>query len=298
MPLDLLSYKPTVERYLRQTPGELASLSFAHIYIWQDFFQFHFEEIAGNLCVFAAEHAGMFLFLPPLGKTISPQAVDCCFERMRLTNKKSAVSRIENVSPKDIDAFSPDRFKIYKKGYEYLYYRQNLVELKASAYKSKRNAYNHFVKNFTARYRSYESSMAEECLALYASWEKKKRPAIKQEIDLALLEDSASVHRRVLRDFELAGIVGRVVEVNSKIVAYSFGYFVGAETFCVLLEVADIEYQGLSTYIFRQFCQDPVLRDVKFINAMDDFALENVNETKMSFRPCVLLPTYTVSLAG
>ncbi len=298
MSSEVLYYKSLVDRYLKETSGQLAGLSFSNIFVWQDFFEFQFEEMDGNLCIFASEQAGVFLYLPLLGKTMSAKAITQCFERMCRINKGSAVTRIENVSQEQLVHFPSQEYKIYKKSYEYLYYRKDLVGLKGDDYKPKRNAYNHFVKNFSATYCPYECAMAAQCLELYDSWEKAKRLSLQEEIDLALLEDNKSVHRRVLSSFDQLDLIGRVVQIQGKIIAYTFGYFVSAQTFCVLCEIADKEYQGLATYIFNQLCQDLALRDVKFINAMDDFALENVNRTKMFFRPVVLLPIYTVSPLG
>ncbi len=295
---ELLASKALVERYLKETPGQLACLSFVNIFVWQDFFKFSVEEIDGNLCVFAADSAGTFLYLPPLGKTISPKAVAHCFERMQQSNKAGSLTRIENVSCQQLAYFPSSQYKIYKKSYEYLYYRHDLTEFKGDAYKSKRHALNHFKREFSFSYYPYEISMAQSCEELYLLWQEDKRLTLKEEIDLALLEDNRVVHRRVLYDFKSLDLVGRVVEVKGKIVAYTFGYFVGSQTFCVLLEIADKKYQGLATYIFNQLCQDPVIEKAKFINVMDDFALGNVNWTKMSFRPSVLLPAYTVSLLG
>lgn len=293
---ELLASKPLVELYLKETPGQLACLSFVNIFVWQDFFEFFFEEIDGNLCIFAADSAGAFLYLPPLGRTISPKALTHCFKRMQQLNKAGSLTRIENVSSQQLAYFPSSQYKIYKKGYEYLYYRRDLTKFKGNAYKSLRHALNHFKREVSFSYCPYEISMAQSCQELYALWQDDKRLSLKEEIDLALLEDNRVVHRRVLEDFESLDLVGRVVEVEGKIVAYTFGYFIGSQTFCVLLEIADKKYQGLATYIFNQLCQDPVIEKVKFINVMDDFALGNVNRTKMSFRPSVLLPVYTVSL--
>ena len=138
--------------------------------------------------------------------------------------------------------------------------------------------------------------MVDECLQLYAAWDQTKRLTLKDETDLAMLDDNKAVHRRSLTSFKDLGLVGRVVKIKGKIAAYTFGYFLGPETFCDLLEIADKKYKGLTAYIFHQLCNDPVLREVNFINVMDDFALENVNRTKMSFRPSVLIPVYTVNL--
>ena len=291
MPSDILSHQPLIERYLKKTPTHLSPFAFANIFVWQDFFQFECEEIDDNLCIFAGDQAGTFLYLPPLGKTISEKAVAQCFKRM-----KGKVARIENVSEEQLDHFQSKEYKIYKKGYEYLYYRQDLLGLKGDAYKSKRNAYNHFLKNFSASFEPYKKSMAKECFKLYESWDQHKRATLKDVTDLALLDDNKAVHRRALESFEKLDLVGRVVKVDDEIVAYTFGYFVGTETFCDFLEIANYAYTGLSTFIFSQFCNDPALANAKFINVMDDFAMKSVNWTKMSFRPSVMLPTYTVSL--
>ena len=298
MPCELLSFQAALDRYLQKTSTALSSRSFANIYAWQDFFQFRFEEIDGNLCVFATEEAGTFLYLPPLGESISPKAVEYSFERMRQINKSSSVTRIENVSQEQLKFFATDKYKIYKKGYEYLYFRNDLVRLKGQAYKSKRHACRHFEKSFSAAFLGYDPSMAKECLELFAEWQKHKRLTLTEDIDLALLEDALSVHRRVLTDFQQLNVIGRVVEVNARIAGYTFGYFVGQETFCDLLEITDPQYSGLGAYIFNQLCQDPALLGVKFINVMDDCAPQNVNRTKRSFRPAALLPVYNVSLVG
>lgn len=293
---DVLSYQSLIERYLRQTSASFSSLSFVAICAWQDFFQFQFTEMDGNLCVFATDAAGTFLYVPPLGKRISQLVIDQCFKRMQQMNNGSAVTRIENVSEEQLIHFSSAQYRVYRKGYEYLYYRKDLLEFSGDAYKSKRNACNHFAKNFSAQYRPYESSMFDECCELYETWAQDKRRTPHKDIDAMMLEDNTAVHRRALRMFARLGLVGRVVEVEGKIVAYTFGYFVSSEIFCDFLEVADKKYRGLATYVFKRFCADPVLQDVKFINGMDDFTTETVNWTKMSFRPALLLPIYSVDL--
>ena len=293
---DVLSYQPLVERYLQQAPAFLSSLSFVSICVWQDFFQFQFEEIDGNLCIFATDAAGTFLYVPPLGKKMSQLAIDQCFERMKNINRGSAVTRIENVSEEHLVHFSSAQHKVYQRGYETLYYRKDLLQFSGDAYKSKRNAYNHFIKNFSAQYCSYESSMLDECCELYETWARDKRLTLCKDIDFMMLEDNKTVHRWALKLFAQLGLVGRVIQVDGRIVAYTFGYFISPEIFCDFLEVADRKYKGLATYVFKQFCADPVLQAVKFINVMDDFAMETVNWTKMSFRPALLLPIYSVGL--
>ena len=296
MPQDLLTYQPLVERFLKKTPADMAVFSFVNMFVWQDFFKFQFEEIDGNLCIFSSDGAGTFLYLPPLGKKISEAAVKGCFEKMAVLNQGTGVSRIENVTEGQLAHFPASQYKIYKKGYESLYYRQDLLGLKGQGLKPKRNAYNHFVKNYTGHYRPFEKAMIKECLGLYDQWAGHKKETSRGEIYLQMVEDNRRVHRRAMEFYDELRLVGRVVEVDGKIAGYTFGYFITKEIFCDLLEVADVSVKGLPTYIFHEFCNDECLKAVKFINVMDDFEMGNVSRTKLSFRPVLMVPAYGVSL--
>lgn len=292
----LLERKELVQRYLRETPGLLSSFSFINIFTWQEFFQFELEVIDGSLCVFARHEAGTFLYLPPLGKNVSAKTIQACFERMEKVNRNKGVSRIENVHAHQLPLFPQDEFSYYNKGYEYCYYRKDLAALTGNAYKSKRSSYNHFARNYQFKYLPYEDSMRAECAALYQDWAKSRRPVYADNaVALQMLEENAGVHQLALRHYKELGLTGRVVTVDGKMKAYTFGYPLNADIFCVLFEIADLSFNGLGVFIFREFCRDAAIEPYKFINVMDDFELNNIQRVKDSFHPVVLFPCYVVS---
>src|SRR3989338_7230661 len=313
----LLERKELIQQYLREAPGQLSSFSFTNIFTWQEFFQFELEVIDGNLCVFARHEAGTFLYLPPLGKNVSAKTIEACFERMDKVNRNKGVSRVENVHAHQLALFLPQgayrpaggasrpagEFFHYNKGYEYCYYRKDLAALTGNAYKSKHSSYNHFVKNHTFQYLPYEDAMREDCAALYREWARGRRMVYADNAAaLQMLEENAGVHQLALRHYRELGLTGRVVTVDgreaprgSKIRAYTFGYPLNENIFCVLFETADLSFGGLGVFIFREFCRDAALTPYKFINVMDDFELRNIQRVKDSFRPAVLFPSYTVT---
>ena len=292
----LLERKELIQQYLREAPGLLSSFSFINIFTWQEFFQFELEVIDRNLCVFARHDAGTFLYLPPLGKNVSAETIKTCFERMEKANRVKGVARVENVHAHQLPLFPPEEFSRYNKGYEYCYYRKDLVLLAGNPYKSKRSSYNHFIKNYAFQYLPYEDSMRAECAALYRDWAQSRRPVYAgNAVSLQMLEENAGVHQLALRHYQELGLTGRVVTVEGKIRAYTFGYPLNTETFCVLFEIADLSCNGLGVFIFREFCRDAAIAPYKFVNAMDDFELNNIQRVKDSFRPVVLLPSYTVT---
>lgn len=291
----LLENKELVEKYLRQSSLQLSSFSFTNIFTWQEFFQFEFEIIDQNLCVFARHEAGTFLYLPPLGKNVSVKTIQTCFEKMNAVNRHKGVSRIENVPQQLLPSFPADKFKHYNKGHEYCYYRKDIAELTGTPYKSKRSSYNQFVANNTFKYRPYEDAMFEECAQVYQNWAQDRGQRYADNmVHVQMLEENAGVHSLGLRHHRELGLVGRVVLVDGKIRAYTFGYPLNPEIFCILFEVADLSFNGLGVFIFREFCRDAAVAPYKFINAMDDFELKNIESTKMSYHPAVLLPSYTI----
>src|SRR3989338_1811137 len=292
----LLAEKNLVKRYLSFGKYDLSAFSFVSIFAWKDFFDFDLRLIDNNLCVFARHEAGSFLYLPPLGNNVSPQTIDACFSLMRETNGENGVSRIENVGEDQLAMFPESRFAHYRKAREYCYRREAVAGLKGNSYKSKRSAYNQFRKKYFYQYLPYEDSMREACLELYDRWaEGRRQTHNRQDIYRYMLEDNRKVHALVLEYDKELDLVGRVVSVDGRIKAYSFGYALNDEVFCVLFEIADLSLKGLSTFIFREFCADKDVEKYTFINAMDDFETAGLRQTKMSFRPAVLLDAYVIT---
>lgn len=294
----LFDQRPLVERYLRKTRPQLSSLSFINLCAWQDFFRFELSVIGDCLCVFAENPVGTFLYLPPLGDKVTPAVIDACFERMEQANRGSGVTRIENVSLAGLADFPQNRYTRYLKGYEYCYFRKSLGALRGALYRTKRGSYNQFVKGYAYAYRPYEESMAEECLALYREWARSRRAGCSDEVYCSMLDENEQVHRTVLHNFRTLGLIGRVVFVEGRLCAYTFGYPLTAGMFCILFEIADLTLRGLATFIFIEFCRDRALEPYAFINVMDDSGIANIRRTKDSFRPEVLIPVYGITQNG
>ncbi len=295
MKSELLKHKPIFEKFLAQTPFSLSAFSFISIFAWKDFFDFEFKVVDDNLCIFAKDSMGCFLYLPPLGSKFSKATAQKCFELLYQRNKGKGVSRIENVEKDSLNIFPEDNFQRFKKGDEFVYLRKDIAELKGNQYKAKRASYNQFIKNYSFKFLPYESRMKKECLSLYDCWMKNREQRCENDVYRQMLKENRLVHKSTLDYCQDLGLIGRVVFVDNKLVAYSFGFPLKNDIFCVLFEVTNLDIKGLSVYLFREFCRDTALKDFSFINVMDDFGLENIRLTKLSFRPCQIVPSYTIS---
>jgi len=105
-----------------------------------------------------------------------------------------------------------------------------------------------------------------------------------------MMQDSLKSFRVLLDNFTKLNYVGRVVLVAKELRAFTFGYRINKDNFCILYEITDLTVKGLAQFIFREFCSE--LKDYAYINIMDDSGLESLKKVKMSYHPARLVPAY------
>jgi hypothetical protein len=235
------------------------------------------------------------MYLPPLGENLNVAVIEKCFEKMARHNRGSDVSRIENVSHEMLSIFPGHTYQSHKKGYDYLYYREDIANLTGNPFKSKRSSYNQFIKNHPYQYCPYKDDAREECARLYDIWANHKLSRCQNDIEPHMIEENRMVHRECIKHTRELGLAGRVVLVDNKIAAYAFGYPLNKNVFCILFEITNPNIKGLPAFIFREFCADKEIQSFRFINVMDDSESESMRRVKLSFHPAVLFPAYVVT---
>ncbi len=292
-PLTLKS-KSVFDSFALRIDTKLASYAFAPHYIWRQHFAYYWTIIADHFCVFAEYGEDYFLPILPIGQPFSFEVAIAAFNYCLESNKNPQIARIENVPESLLMDFKTEEYHIVQKETEYIYKTVKLVNLSGSRYKSKRNAYNAFVARYpAAKLTPFGIDDMETCFELYDCWHRSRAEFCDDEIYLAMLADSASAHKIGITHAQELGLIGRVVRLDGEIKAYTFGYPLNSEMFCVLFEISDLSIYGLAQFIYREFCIE-LKEKYKWINAMDDSGLENLKRVKQSYYPADLIPSYTV----
>ncbi|MCX5694670.1 MAG: phosphatidylglycerol lysyltransferase domain-containing protein [Candidatus Omnitrophica bacterium] len=277
-------------QYLDFVPRELAAFSFANIFIWRKLYDIKWIVIQKSLCVFFYDAIGCFMYLPPLASKFQPEVIQQAFAIMDKTNKNRDVSRIENIQQDQLDGYRSLGYVCRQKYPDYLCLRSDLTLLKGNKFKSQRAAYNYFVKHYDHAWRSLRPLDKTDCLSLFAGWVKQRKEQCQDDVYCGMLDDNHKIIKDVLATYKQLNLEGIVVRVDKKIKAFSFGYRLNLDTFCILYEITDLTIKGLAQFIFRQFSQE--LKAYKYINIMDDSGIENLRKTKLSYRPERLIPAY------
>lgn len=87
------------------------------------------------------------------------------------------------------------------------------------------------------------------------------------------------------------GIVGGLIRVDGKAIAFTFGSPINRETFDVHVEKALPDYGAAYTVINREFVSRE-LRDYRYINRENDLGLDGLRRAKQSYHPAILLEKY------
>jgi uncharacterized protein len=287
-----LNDKKTLKKFLGCADHELSVYGFENIHIWKGLFDIYWTIIGDNLCLFFRDRIGCFLYLPPLGRNLAPDVLDDAFRIMDEYNTNPAVSRIENVEETDTGLYRKWGYACCHKSSDYLYKRSEMAGLQGDRFKAKRNRVNYFTNNYKFEYLDYSSRYRGECLKLYADWMKSRKLQDSDPVYKGMLGDSGVSLKILLKDNKDLDVIGRVIKADSRIRGFTFGFELNKETFCVLFEITDLSFKGLSQYIFRRFCQE--LKGYRYINSMDDSGLPNLRKVKLSYHPVRLIPSYIV----
>lgn len=273
---------------------KLSSYAFAPLYVWSHHFEYYWSLLDHHFCVFAKYGEDFFLPILPIGQPFTYEVATTAFQYCLESNKNPQLARIENVPESLLLNFQCDGYHSTQKETEYIYKIEDLVKLSGNGYKSKRNVYNAFVARYpNAKLNPFCEDDKEECFTLYDDWHRSRAALSDDEIYLAMLADSASAHRIGITHAQELGLISRIVRIQGEIKAYTFGYPLSTDIFCVLFEVSNLDINGLAQFIYREFCRE-LMQKYKWINAMDDSGLENLKRVKLSYHPAALIPSYTV----
>ncbi len=287
-----LKDKGIFNKFLSLKPHQLSTYAFENIYIWKGLFDIKWFVFQDSLCVFFRDKTGCFLYLAPLSGDKNPEVIEKAFQIMDRFNKNKDISRIENIAEADISFYEDLGYTCQNKSYDYLCSRGELAGLQGNKFKSKRACFNYFTKHYEFRYLAFSLKHKDNCLELYDSWVKERKAKNQDRIYQGMMEDSRRSLKNALDNYSDLNFIGRVVSIDKKIKAFTFGFKLNPDTFCILYEITDLSIKGLSQFIFSRFSSE--LEGYKYINIMDDSGLENLQKVKLSYHPAKLIPAYIV----
>lgn len=172
--------------------------------------------------------------------------------------------------------------------FDYVYRRQDLVELKGKDYHSKKNHLNYFHKNYVYEYVPLTCDMMQGAIEFISAFNARKEIS---EYEMLLLKMEEAAMADVFRNLEKAGYMAGAILIEDKIEALTIGGKLTKDTAVVHVEKANVNFRGLYQAINNEFCKK--LPDcVEYINREEDMGIPNLRKAKLSYKPICMIEKY------
>ncbi len=268
-------------------------LTAANNILWSEFYDTRFCIVEDMLSYCKMKDGKPVAFTFPIGKHNPRKAFD-----------KLCAYFAENDMPVLFYLVHPEMFAMIEEWYpgeyeieyhrdeaDYLYEYKTLSELKGKKLHGKRNHINRFEENCPDYlYEEIGDSNYTDCIELAKKWEQDNNPGKEADkrYELGIIE-KALINREVL------GLVGGLIRVEGRVIAFTLGEPVNEKCFVVHFEKAYADIQGAYPMINREFVRRQ-LKGYKYINREEDLGIPGLRHAKTSYQPVRLVDKGTVNV--
>lgn len=295
---DLIPFKPitledkeVITSYTLQSSYMNCDFSFANMCSWRFLYKSEYAIIDDFLLIrFWLEDQDRPVYMCPVGKADLTLPVNLLEKDSLAHGHPLWLLGVTHSGREELEKDFPNGFRYMAERdyFDYIYLREDLVNLTGKKYQPKRNHINKFIKQYRYEYMPITPELVSECLELERKWYKANRT----EDDA---EDLSHERRSLTYALEHAsdlGLIGGAICAEHQIVAFSFGAPINANTFGVHVEKADINYDGVYSLINREFASH-IPEQYIYVNREEDLGIPGLRQAKQSYYPAILLEKFT-----
>lgn len=302
----MINYEPiTLDRqeeylkYFDRMPEQAADYTFINLFGLKDIYDLRWT-FTDDL-VWIQQYSPYTLCWAPVGGYIKPDMLESCVCK----SLEKSIIRIPNTLAKIWEEKSFVKISEMRDEWEYVYDRQELIDLAGKKYHNKKNLCNQFEK-YDAVYHSIDSSWIPSLREFEKKWKDNE-----MKNNVALDENSESFDKEKMRHHEVRaeadmvmietifdnwdnfiGIKGGALTVGEKIVAYAIGCGTMRDMIVVHAERGDRDYKGSYQAINRYFLKNEC-EGYKYVNREQDVGDEGLRRAKMSYNPVKFVEKYS-----
>jgi len=289
--LELLD-KEIFREFFKEYKPKISELTFTNLFVWRTHYKFQWSIYNDWLVIVSLEGEFGTYAMEPVGPSPRDEVTRVVLEWMR-EEKKEKNPRIERADERtvsEIEGVQGIIIEPTRDHFDYVYLREDLVNLAGNKYRSKRNHINQLLRTYSYQYSDLAPDHIQDCIELQEKWCILRRC----EDDMNLLGEWDAV-KEILSSYESLDVQGGVVTIENKVMAFTIGQMLNDDTAVVHIEKADPEIPGLYPVINQQFCENN-WKDVRFINREQDLGMPGLREAKLSYYPDHMVKKFRITL--
>ena len=270
-----------------------ADYSFANICIWDERFRQSVAVCGKRLVTLLYRRDEPYFAFPVGSGDLLPAFAfmrSYCRERsipLRLCGvTEEQLALLSSAFPGQLDAAEDRDFA------DYLYAVDSLADYPGKHLHSKRNFCHRFEAEHDWCFSPLTRELFPDCLAMLCEWT--------QQSAERLADDISYEHSAIMRGFEhfeLFALEGGVLYADGKIVGFTVGERIAADTYCTHFEKAFPDIVGAYPVLCRETAKQIIRKhpDIRYVNREDDMGNPALRRSKLSYCPAELLMKYIVS---
>lgn len=287
-----LSDKPWIDELLSYSNFRGSEYNFTNLFIWNGIYGQKVARHGDFLLVRVCGRAGCSYFYPA-GRGDVKEAIDLLREDAATQEKPFRLICLSRTQMEDVELLYPDKFDFIdeRDGYDYLYDIDRLADLGGKKLHNKRNHINRFEENNPGWvFEEITPASLPECMEMDWEWYRAS-----QERSISLEEAAAEVAQSsegqalglAMKHYQELRLKGGLIRVDGKVIAFTIGDPLSADTFDVHFEKAYSDIQGAYTIINREFARwvREHYPNVRYLNREDDMGIEGLRKAKESYYP-------------
>lgn len=282
-----LSDKNEIDACFAGNAYRACDFSFTNLYAWNAKFKTVFAIDHKTIFLRFIDSDGQIYYMMPIGKMPLKDAFVKMMDDARENNIPFQMKGVTARMWTKIKAEMSGYFDYFcdRDNDEYIYLSEKLIKLSGKKLQSKRNHINRFkADNPDWEYFPLTSyGELQECLKMLDEWEDSNESKAPKSIRYDYIAT-----KLMLENFDYLQLRGGALRVNGKVVAFTIGEPLTADSFVVHVEKAFGDMNGAYTIINQQFIEHEA-SEFKYINREEDMGLEYLRKAKMSYYPDILL---------
>ncbi|WP_125153053.1 DUF2156 domain-containing protein [Clostridium rectalis] len=285
-----LEDKPIFDKFLKTYNFLSCEYSFTNLFLWKKGCNIEYTILNGTLIIKKTDFDHSSHFMQPIGykKDNLKELVEELIKYKDQNNLDYLFKDLESPFIEDIKSIYGDKINIIedRENADYIYLKDDLINLKGKKFHSKKNHYNYFIKSYNYKTMPITKDILNDCLNAAKQW------CYENNCKGYILYELYGI-QELLNNIDSLNYIGMAVYVNNKISAFTIGEIVNNDMAIIHIEKADHSIRGLYPYINKTFVEK-YLNDVKYINREQDLGIEGLRKAKLSYNPIKLEMKYSI----
>ncbi len=276
--------------YFDKYPPEISEFTFTNLYMWRNHYQFRWTIYKNQFILTSTKEPNKLTAFPPMGNDLMT-SLEYLINISKKSNLELELIRFPESNLETLKKTCIDHEIIEERGnWDYIYDRNDLVNLPGEQYANFRKKLNRFKRQFQWSYEKLSETLIDSILNMQDEW-----CGIRACYDdESLNEENLGIHE-IFTNWKDLKFEGGVIKVDGKIVAYTLAEMLNNDTIVVHVEKANPEFNGAYQAVAQQF-YDKLDEAIKFINREQDLGDPNLRKAKEHYHPIRYVKKYKIKI--